>query len=252
MNRHELTGSWTAVRSIGPAAVLALYCAATFGFPAAESGDNQLTTAEQDAGWILLFNGRDLSGWKTSDNQPSQRPVEEGSLNPHRSGAYMLVHEQQWANYRLSLDFKIAPRCNSGIFFHTFSLKPRPGKDVGFNGLEVAIDDTNEAGFHDSGAIYDLVAPKRNAMKPAGEWNRLVLTCDGPRIEVELNGDTVTRMNLDEWTRANRRPDGTEHKFDVIYKDHPRKGFIGLQDHGGECWYKNIKLLPLKRDSSPG
>jgi hypothetical protein len=54
-------------------------------------------------------------------------------------------------------------------------------------------------------------------------------------------------MSLDEWTEANRRPDGTQHKFDVAYKNHPRQGYIGLQDHGSDCWYRNIKLKPLDR-----
>ena len=49
----------------------------------------------------------------------------------------------------------------------------------------------------------------------------MVITCDGPKIAVEFNGETVTRMDLDEWTEPNRRPDGSEHKFDVAYKDHP-------------------------------
>ena len=53
-------------------------------------------------------------------------------------------------------------------------------------------------------------------------------------------------MDLDEWTTPNRRPDGSEHKFDVAYKDHPRSGYIGLQDHGSPCWYKNIKIKPLR------
>ena len=44
----------------------------------------------------------------------------------------------------------------------------------------------------------------------------------------------------------NKRPDGSAHKFDIAFKDHPRTGYIGLQDHGQNCWYKNIKLLPLK------
>jgi hypothetical protein len=62
---------------------------------------------------------------------------------------------------------------------------------------------------------------------------------------VELNGRRVTRMDLDEWAAKNRRPDGSAHKFDVAYKDHPREGYLGLQDHGSDCWYRNIKLRPL-------
>jgi hypothetical protein len=53
-------------------------------------------------------------------------------------------------------------------------------------------------------------------------------------------------VNLDEFTEPNKRPDGTSHKFDVAYKDHPRKGYIGLQDHGSPCWFKNIKLRELR------
>ena len=41
------------------------------------------------------------------------------------------------------------------------SLTPQPGRDVGYNGIEIAIDDTTTAGFHDTGAIYDLVKPKK-------------------------------------------------------------------------------------------
>ena len=100
--------------------------------------------------------------------------------------------------------------------------------------------------MHDTGALYDLVKPSKNAMKPVGEWNHLVITSDKNKIEIELNGEVVTRMDTTEWAKPNVRPDGTMHKFDVAYKDHPRKGFIGLQDHGSPCWYKNIKIKPLK------
>jgi hypothetical protein len=117
---------------------------------------------------------------------------------------------------------------------------------VGFNGIEIAIDDTTTAGYHDTGAIYDLVQPRRNAMKPAGEWNHIAITCDRSVIRVELNGEPVAQMNLDEWTTPNRRPDGSAHKFDVAYKDHPRQGYIGLQDHGSACWFKNIKIRPIR------
>jgi hypothetical protein len=222
-------------------AVMALLTA----FPAL-AADNQLTEQEKKEGWILLFDGKTLDGWMTSSQQPSKRPVEDGTINPHRCGGYMMVHKKQWDNFVLALDFKISKNCNSGVFVRTFSLTPRPGKDVGFNGIEVQILDSATAGSHDTGAIYDLVKPTRNAMKPVGEWNHLVITCNKNLIRVELNGEKVNRMDLDEWTEPNKRPDGTAHKFDIAYKTHPRRGYIGLQDHGQDCWFKNIKLLSLK------
>jgi hypothetical protein len=210
------------------------------------AADNQLTEDEKKTGWLLLFNGKDLDGWTTSTQQPSKRPVEDHCINPHKCGDYMMIHKKQWGNFVLACDFKISKNCNSGIFVRTGSLKPRPNKDVGFNGIEVQILDSKTAGYHDTGAIYDLVKPAKNAMKPAGQWNHIVITCDKNLITVELNGEKVNRMDLDEWKEPNKRPDGSAHKFDIAYKDHPRKGYIGLQDHGKDCWFKNIKLKPLK------
>ena len=216
-----------------------------FAAPGA-AADNELTEKEKADGWVLLFDGKSLDGWTTSAGKASKAPVEDGSINPHKCGHYMMVYKDPWENYVLALDFKISKGCNSGVFVRTHSLTPRPGKDVGFNGIEVAIDDTKGAGLHDTGALYDLVKPSKNAMKPVGEWNHLVLTSNRNKIEVELNGETVTRMDTTEWAKPNVRPDGTMHKFDVAYKDHPVKGYIGLQDHGQPCWYKNIKIKPLK------
>ena len=112
-----------------------------------ESADNALSTEEKKAGWILLFDGKSLDGWQTSSGQPSKVPVEDGSINPHGCGGYMMIHQETWSDFMLSLDFKISKGCNSGVFIRTYPLTPRPGKDVGFNGIEVAIDDTTTAGF---------------------------------------------------------------------------------------------------------
>jgi hypothetical protein len=218
-----------------------LVCAAT-----ARATDNELTKAEKKAGWKLLFDGKTLNGWMTSSQKPSKVPVEDGSINPHGCGGYMMVYEKPWGNFILSLDFKISKGCNSGIFVRTSSLTPPPGRDVGWNGIEVQILDSETAGYYDTGAIYDLAKPTKNAMKPVGEWNHIVITCNKSLIEVELNGEKVNRIDLDQFTEPNKRPDGTPHKFDIAYKNHPRKGYIGLQDHGAPCWFKNIKLRPLR------
>src|SRR3989441_758742 len=208
---------------------LLMWLLAASAFSAA---DNELTDAEMKDGWLLLFDSKTTAGWMNSDRTTPRTPVQDGALNPHKAGHYMLVHTQQWENFRLSLDFKISKGCNSGIFVRTSPLTPRPGKDVGFNGIEIAIDDTPGVGYHDTGALYDLVKPSRNAMRPVGEWNHIEITCEGNLIDVVLNGDKVTKANLDEFTEPNKRPDGSAHKFDIAYKDHPRRGYIGLQDHG--------------------
>jgi hypothetical protein len=229
------------IGTLSPLLTVALAALASAPAP----GDNRLTPAEAADGWILLFDGTSLDGWMTSSGAPSRTPAEDGCINPHGSGGYMLVPKQPRGDFVLALDFKISRGCNSGVFVRVGSLTPRPGKDVGYNGIEVAIDDTPGAGYHDTGAIYDLVKPSSARAHPAGQWNHLVVTCRGPEIRVELNGALVSRMNLDEWTNPGRRPDGSSHKFDVAFKDHPRSGYLGLQDHGADCWFKNIKLKPL-------
>lgn len=208
--------------------------------------DNTLTDQEKAEGWLLIFDGKTTLGWMTPKKKPLPAShVQDGALNPHKTD-YMLTYGKPCEDFILALDFKISPKCNSGVFIRTSPLEASPGKDVGFNGLEIAIDDTTTAGYHDTGALYDLAKPSSNAMKPVGQWNHLVLTCQGPNITVELNGTTVNTINLDAFDKVGLRPDGTQHKFGNATKTHPRKGFIGLQDHGSDCWYKNIKLKQLK------
>jgi Domain of Unknown Function (DUF1080) len=101
-------------------------------------------------------------------------------------------------------------------------------------------------GFVDTGALYDLSKPTRNAMRPAGEWNHMEITCRDAVIEVVLNGEKVNSVDLAKFTEPHKRPDGTAHKFDVAWRDHPRRGYIGLQDHGKPCWFKNIKVKEFR------
>lgn len=219
----------------------ALYCFA------AASPDNQLTERERTEGWRLLFDGKTLAGWQTSDRKPSKTPVEDESLNPHKCGAYMLVHEKVWEDFQLQLDFRVSPGCNSGVFFRTHSLTPKPGRDVGFNGIEIAIDDGQRTGFHATGALYDLVPVTKELTKPTGQWNHLVLTCQGAKVRVEVNGQLASEADFDQWSKPGIRADGTPHKFsETAWKDHPHKGYIGLQDHGAPVWFRNIKARELK------
>ena len=72
-----------------------------------------------------------------------------------------------------------------------------------------------------------------------------MISCNENLITVELNGEKIAEMDVDQWTTPGMNPDGTKNKFKYAWKDMPRKGHIGLQDHGGKVWFRNIKLKPL-------
>ena len=111
--------------------------------------------------------------------------------------------------------------CNSGVFIRTFRLIPQPGKDVRFRGIEFAIDDAKTAGFHDTGAFYDLAKPSKDVMKLPGQWNHIVISCDGPKLAVELNSKRINEMDLNLWTTPNRRPDGPSTSLTLPTRSSP-------------------------------
>ena len=77
-----------------------------------------------------------------------------------------------------------------------------------------------------------MVAPNVNAVRPAGEWNRMRIKCEGALIEVELNDRKVVSADLDDFDKPGKNPDGSDNKFKYAWKTMPRKGHIGLQTHG--------------------
>jgi len=205
------------------------------------AADNELTPVEASAGWKLLFNGRDLAGWKNNDAGPVAAKIEEGAINVHGTGGYLLVYDQPLADFVLKCDVKMsAPECNSGVFVRTSDLA-----DPVQSGLEVQIYDGPLSDVQGFAAIYDLVAASRDARHGPGQWDTLEIRCDGPKISVKVNGQEVSTLNCDEWDQPGRRLDGTPHKFNRAIKDFARRGYVGLQDHGHDVWFKNIKLLEL-------
>lgn len=215
--------------------------------PLAQAGDNQLSAEEQKAGWQLLFNGKDLAGWKCNNGKAIQTPVENGSLVPYKSGGYIIIHEKPFGDFLLKCDVRWEdPRCNSGIFFRV-----EDPKNPVHTGYEVQVMSGTKVGTHQFGAIYDLATTTKNAGKKTGEWNTVEIKCQGPNISVVVNGQTVSSLNCDKYNQPGLCPNGKKHKFKLngkprAVKDFARSGYLGFQDHGHKVWYKNVKLLELK------
>jgi hypothetical protein len=205
------------------------------------AADNELSTEEKAGGWQLLFNGRDLRGWKNNNDEPVRAKIEEGAINPHDSGGYLLVYNEPFGDFVLKCDVKMSqPSCNSGVFVRTGDLN-----DPVYSGLEVQVSSSTRPGLNNFGALYDLAAPSQDATRGRGEWDTIEIRCKGPLVAVSVNGQEVAAIHCDEWDQPGKRPDGSTHKFGKAIKDFPREGYVGLQDHGHEVWFKNIKLKKL-------
>ncbi|MEO2005006.1 MAG: DUF1080 domain-containing protein [Candidatus Poribacteria bacterium] len=202
-------------------------------------GQNTLTDAERNDGWQLLFDGASLDGWGTTGNDDGWA-TEDGTIVCTVSGGGYLYTEEQFEDYCLAVDFKINPGCNSGIFFMWSDLD-----DPVNTGLEIQILDTygpGRTGVHDCGAVYELVPPKKQTMRPAGEWNQIVLTFTGDDVSIDMNGENIVEMDISEWTEPHKHVDGSRTKFTKAWASLPRRGHIGLQDHGGKLWFRNVKI----------
>lgn len=192
--------------------------------------------------WKPLFNGKDLSGWQNAaGEQPSRGwKVEDGALVRGEKAGDLWTKER-FGDFVLELEFKTEG--NSGVFFRTDN--PRDNVQTG---IEMQVDLASRAvSKHSVGAMYDLLAPSKNAAKD-GEWNKVQITAKGSRIQVVLNGEQIIDMDVDQWTTPGKNPDGTPNKFSKALKDFAREGHIGLQEHGYNVAYRNIRIKELKAE----
>lgn len=184
----------------------------------------------------LLQGG--LKQWKLQ--KAGAWEIKDGVLGTSEKPGGYIWSKKSYENFEISLDYKTSEKCNSGLFFRT---DPKNAVQGGFE-IQIASDGIY-SGKHVVGSLYDAKAPSAAAGKPDGEWNTMVLTCNGPSIKVVLNGKQVLDANIDDWDTANKNPDGSRNKFKTALKDLPRTGKLGLQYHGHPVWFRNISLKKL-------
>ncbi|MBN2413438.1 DUF1080 domain-containing protein [candidate division KSB1 bacterium] len=205
--------------------------------------EQKLDTESQAIGteveWITLFDGAGFDAWEMT--RPGGWIIQDSAM--YLAGKGYIWTKETFGDFVLDLDFKVSPKCNSGIFFRTANTK-----DEVQTGFEMQVFDSfgkDQPDKHDCGAVYDALAPSVNAVKPAGEWNHVTITCDSSFINIVLNDSLIIDMDLDMWTIANQNPDGTKNKFNTALKDFAHEGYIGFQDHGSPVWYRNVRIIRL-------
>lgn len=191
--------------------------------------------AGDPGGFVSLYNGENLDGWQTTGNWTVcdegvlMIKPRSGEKGWQRYSAYLWT-DRKYENFVLDLEYSYPPGGNSGVFFRVGDLA-----DPVSNGIEAQILDSSqhegEMSHHDHGGIISAVGASKNMSKAPGEWNRMIVTCIGDHLELELNGEQIVDIQLDQ----------------TDLRDRSRKGHIGLQDHGqpNDIKFRHVRIKEL-------
>lgn len=218
-------------------------------------GKDHPPVVKKEKGWASLFNGKNLKGWHTYGKKTVNAScfVEDGAIllngskhYPDEHGSADLLTDKEYENFDLKIDWKIAPKGNSGILFWVQEDSVKY-KETYFTGPEMQVLDNDghpdgKIIKHRAGNLYDMIAGP-DVVKPVGEWNTAEIISNKGKLELLLNGVKVVSTNYgdDNWrtmvagSKFKRWPD-----FGTIFKGH-----IALQNHGNDVWYKNIMIKEL-------
>jgi hypothetical protein len=191
-------------------------------------------------GFTALFNGKNLDGWK-STGKKDVWSVKDGAISVAGGGGGWLLTEKEFKNFELTLEYKLSKGANSGVALRT----PFEG-DPAYVGMEIQlIDDEGWPGkladYQHTGSIYDVVPAKKQNNKPIGEWNKMRIVCDGPKVKIELNGEVLVDANLDDHKKAK----GAKHPG--ILRD---GGRVGFQSYNTRVEFRNVFIKPLEESKS--
>jgi hypothetical protein len=238
--------------------VILLAAAVLIAFAGFSQKANTLSKKEKKEGWILLFNGKNFDGWRQCNGtvMPANWIIEddamkvvigEGKKPGQGANGDILYAPEKFKNFELSIDWKASPMANSGIFYY---VREVPGKPIYYAAPEVQVLDNAEAtdnkiDSHLAGSLYDMLPANPKTVKPAGEWNTIVIKVkDGKATHVQ-NGTEVVSYTLwtPEWDALVQK--SKFKSFPGFTEGISKEGFIGLQDHGYPVWFRNIKIRKL-------
>jgi len=213
-----------------------------------------------DDGWKVLFDGTSTAGWRGYDTTafPSKGwNIEDGALHCIGSGAGEaggagggdIIYDKKFSNFELSLEWKISEGGNSGIFFLAQEI---PDTAIYKSAPEMQILDNQKHpdaqlgtnGNRQAGSLYDLLPANPQNTKPVGEWNQVGILCYQGTVVFKQNGANVVEFHLwtDDWKNMVAN---SKFKNWPMFVNPAKEGYIGLQDHGNDVWFRNIKIKEM-------
>jgi hypothetical protein len=223
----------------------------------AMKGTGACDSAAMKEGWITLFDGKTTTGWRGYDMKdfPAKNwDIADGCLHCLGIGKGEmtntdLITVKKYSNFELSLEWKISKGGNSGIFI---CVQEIPKDSIYKSSPEMQVlDNENHSdrdkgvnGNHKAGSLYDMIPANPQNTKPFGEWNQVRIMVYQGKVVYNQNGANVVEYTLwsPEW---NKMVSGSKFKDWPTFVNPAKEGYIGLQDHGFEVWYRNIKIREL-------
>jgi hypothetical protein len=220
-----------------------------------EQEENKMAQTEhKDKPWKILFDGTSFDNWRgyNTDSMYTEWKIEDSAMvyTPRLNGGKNIITKKKYTNFILSLEWKISEGGNSGIFWGVFedpkfSEAYQTGPEIQILDNERNEDAKIGGKSHQAGSLYDMVEPKQDVVKSAGQWNTCVIKIDYKNNQgtVTMNGTEIEEFPLQgaEWdTMVSHSKFAT---WDGFGKN--QTGHIGLQDHGFKVWYRNIKIKEL-------
>ena len=251
--RALLSSAGTIIASGGLAVTLMVACAtkpssdtATASVPEARTAmsqqPNTLSDAERREGWRLLFDGTNLNAWREYKGDaiaPAWRVVDGNIVK--NVPTEDIVTREQFGDFELAFDWKIAPKGNSGVMYRV----TEDGDETYWSGPEYQVLDNSrgERSLEQAGSLYALYAPVGAVTKPVGEYNQGRIVIRKGHVEHWLNGVKVVAYQLGS-DDFKARVAGSKFKAWPMFAK-GAKGHIALQNHGDAVAYRNIKIRRL-------
>ena len=233
--------------------------------------------AVDSEGYIVLFDGKSLEGWRGygKDKVPSRWIIEDGCLKFCGTGTGEgqtgeggdLIFAHKFKNFELELEWKISKGGNSGIFYlaQEVTSTDKDGNEV-LEPIYISapeyqvLDNANhpdaklgKEGNRQSASLYDMIPAVPQNAKPFGEWNKAKIMVYKGTVVHGQNDENVLEYHLwtKQWTEMLQASKFSEEKWPLAFEllnncgGENHEGFIGVQDHGDDVWYRNIRVKVL-------
>ena len=208
--------------------------------------------------WQLLFDGKTSQGWRGYNKPGFPEKGWEikdgilhniGSARGEAGGGGDIISNKKFRNFELELEWKISEGGNSGIFILAQEV---PGEPIWKSAPEMQILDNERHpdaklgvnGNRSAGSLYDLIPCDPKTVNPAGQWNKVKIMVFKGSVVYWMNGKQVVEYHLwtEDWNKMVANSKFKDYKW---FFDTAPEGYIGLQDHGDDVWFRNIRIREL-------